>query len=492
MPRADDVAVLDEPVGQRSAEVQAMVVEHPHLAVAEPPERVLPAAVLHHPTLAGDQFAEASDDDGGHARSLAPVTPTTRPPSIDVLARRAAAAVPSLPHPLCVDVARQAVAREEPDRVVELAIVYARTLLQPVVNATGVLLHTNLGRAPLEARRPAGYSNLEFDLASGRRGSRSGHAAALLARLVEAEAALVVNNGAAALLLVLTALAAGRPAVVSRGELVEIGGGFRIPDVMTASGAQLIEVGTTNRTRLDDYLSRLDDHPALFLKVHPSNYRMTGFVESVAVDQLVGAGVPVVVDLGSGLLDAATPWLRDGPPSWLAGEPAAKQTLSAGAALVTFSADKLLGGPQAGIIAGRADLVAACTRHPLSRALRPGGLVLDVLQEVALAYLRRDAGQTLPLWRMLTTPVDALRARAAGLGVGRLVECTSVAGGGTLPGVEIPSAGVAVDGDLTDQLRSGGPPIVARTVDGATVCDLRTVAPDEDAIVAKALLACTS
>ncbi|HWW54079.1 MAG TPA: L-seryl-tRNA(Sec) selenium transferase [Acidimicrobiales bacterium] len=420
------------------------------------------------------------------------MTPTSRPPSIDSLARRAAAAVPSLPHPLCVDVARQAVAGGESDRVVELAAALARTLLQPVVNATGVLLHTNLGRAPLDAHSPAGYSNLEFDLASGGRGSRSGHAAALLARLVHAEAALVVNNGAAAVLLVLSALAAQRPVLVSRGELVEIGGGFRIPDVMAASGARLIEVGTTNRTRLADYLARLDDSPALFLKVHPSNYRMTGFVESVGVDQLATAGVPVVVDLGSGLLDAATPWLPDGPPPWLAGEPAAKQTLAAGAALVTFSGDKLLGGPQAGIIAGRADLVAACARHPLSRALRPGGLVLDALQDVALAYLRRDAGRTLPLWRMLTTPVEELRGRAAALGVGRVVECTSVAGGGTLPGVEIPSAGVAVDGDVTGQLRAGEPPIVARALDGSTVCDLRTVAPDEDALVAKALSACTS
>jgi L-seryl-tRNA(Ser) seleniumtransferase len=354
------------------------------------------------------------------------------------------------------------------------------------------VLHTNLGRAPLDAHRPAGYSNLEYDLATGARGSRSLHAAALLARLVDADAALVVNNGAAAVLLVLSALAAGRAVVVSRGELVEIGGGFRIPEVMAASGARLVEVGTTNRTRLSDYQEQLGDDPALFLKVHPSNYRMTGFVESVGVEELAASGVPVAVDLGSGLLDAATPWLIGGPPSWLAGEPAAKQTLGAGAALVTFSGDKLLGGPQAGIIAGRADLIAACARHPLSRALRPGGLVLDALQDVALAYLRRDAGETLPLWRMLTVPVADLRRRAGALGVGRVVDCTSVAGGGTLPGVEIPSAGVAVDGDVTAQLRAGEPAVVARAVDGLTVCDMRTVAPEEDSIVAKALSACTS
>jgi L-seryl-tRNA(Ser) seleniumtransferase len=279
--------------------------------------------------------------------------------------------------------------------------------------------------------------------------------------------------------------------VVSRGELVEIGGGFRIPDVMAASGALLVEVGTTNRTRLSDYTAHLGDDPALFLKVHPSNYRMTGFVESAGVEQLSGNGVPVVVDLGSGLLDAATPWLPAGPPPWLADEPAAKQTLAAGASLVTFSGDKLLGGPQAGIITGRADLVAACARHPLSRALRPGGLVLDALQDVALAYLRRDAGRTLPLWRMLSTPVDELRRRAGALGVGRVVDCQSVTGGGTLPGIEIPSAGVAVDGDVTAPLRAADPPVIARAVDGSTVCDLRTVAPEEDPVLAKALSACT-
>ena len=237
-------------------------------------------------------------------------------------------------------------------------------------------------------------------MTGGGRGSRSDHAARLLARACGAEAALVVNNGAAAVLLVLTALAAGREVVVSRGELVEIGGGFRIPEVLAASGARLVEVGTTNRTR-HARLRRggAATRPRMFLKVHTSNYRITGFTESVAAAELVGDGLPVVVDLGSGLLDAACPWLDDGPPPWLAGEPAVAQTLRAGAALVTFSGDKLLGGPQAGVIAGRADLVAACARHPLSRALRPGGLVLAALQDVALAYLRRDAGRTVPFWR---------------------------------------------------------------------------------------------
>jgi L-seryl-tRNA(Ser) seleniumtransferase len=194
----------------------------------------------------------------------------------------------------------------------------------------------------------------------------------------------------------------------------------------------------------------------------------------------------VVVDLGSGLLDAATPWLRDGPPAWLEGEPAARQTLADGAALVTFSGDKLLGGPQAGVIAGRADLVARCASHPLARALRPGGLVLGALQATALAYLRRD-GDAIPFWRMATTPVDELRTRAAALGVGAVVGTMSVTGGGTLPGVELPSAGVAVDGDQLARLRACNPPVIGRVHDDRTICDLRTVDPADDAHLAASL-----
>ena len=418
-----------------------------------------------------------------------------RPPSVDAVAR--ALSPLGLPHPLLVDAARRAVATAKldgrPGSTVELARAeaagVARALLQPVLNATGVLLHTNLGRAPLAVDQPAGYTNLEFDLGGGGRGDRSHHAAGLLARACGAEAALVVNNGAAAVLLVLGALAAGREVVVSRGELVEIGGGFRIPEVLAASGARLVEVGTTNRTRRRDYEERVGGETALFLKVHTSNYRISGFTEAVDVAGLAAlAGpLPVVVDLGSGLLDVACPWLDGGPPAWLAGEPAVAQTLSAGAALVTFSGDKLLGGPQAGIIAGRAELVRACARHPLARALRPGGLVLGALQQVALAYLRRDAGQVLPFWRMASAPPSELRARAAALGVGRVVECRSVTGGGTLPGVTLPSYGVAVDGDRTAGLRGGSPPVVARVVDGETVCDLRTVLPEQDDALRAAL-----
>lgn len=372
----------------------------------------------------------------------------------------------------------------------------ARALLRPVVNATGVLLHTNLGRAPLAPPAPGAgpvlrWSNLELDLASGRRGSRSHHAAALVARLTGAEAALVVNNGAAAVLLAVSALGAGRPVVVSRGELVEIGGGFRIPEVLACSGAGMVEVGTTNRTHLQDYRAAIDNaDPALVLKVHQSNYKMVGFTSAVPVAELASLGPPVVADLGSGLLDAATPWLDGGPPAWLAGEPAVRQTLAAGAALVTFSGDKLLGGPQAGILAGRADLVERCARHPLARALRPGALVLGCLQEVALAYLRRDA-DAIPLWRMATASLEGLRARALALAVGDPVDCASVAGAGSLPGLQIPSAGVALDGDHTGPLRSFDPPVVARVNNGRTIADLRTVDPADDKLLAAALASCT-
>jgi L-seryl-tRNA(Ser) seleniumtransferase len=406
-----------------------------------------------------------------------------RPPSVDALARSLAHT--GLPHPVLVDVARAAIAAGDPTTAEAIAHSTKRQVLQTVINATGVLLHTNMGRAPLEAHQRASYTNLELDLATGERGSRSAHAATLLARACGAEAALVVNNGAAAVMLVLAALAADREVVVSRGELVEIGGGFRIPDVLATSRARLVEVGTTNRTRLRDYTDAVSDSTVTFLKVHTSNYEITGFTSSVSVAALAGTGVPVVVDIGSGLLDAGCPWLPDGPPAWLEGEPAAAQTLAAGAALVTFSGDKLLGGPQAGIIAGRRTLVDQCARHPLARALRPGGLVLSALQDVALCYLRRDAGTTVPFWRMATASVESLRARAAAIGTA--VECESVTGGGTLPGVRLPSFGVAVLGNVTAVLRAFDPPVIARVHEDVTICDLRTVLPEQDSLLVEAL-----
>ena len=417
-----------------------------------------------------------------------------RPPSVDALARELADL--GLPHPLLVDAARQAIAARDPASARARAETLARSLLQPVINATGVLLHTNLGRAPIEHHHEARYANLELDLTTGKRGSRSGHAASLLARAAGAEAALVVNNCAAAVTLVLSALARGRAVVVSRGELVEIGGGFRVPEVMAESGARLVEVGTTNRTRRADYERAVaDDDPALVLKVHQSNYRIVGFTEAVEVRALADLGPPVVADVGSGLLDAATPWLSTGPPSWLQGEPAVRQTLLEGADLVTFSGDKLLGGPQAGIVAGRAELVSRCAVHPLARALRPGGLVLSALQETALSYLRRD-GEAIPFWRMAATPVDVLRQRASALveQVGEsaeVVACESTPGGGSVPGLTVPSAGVALSGDHAATLRSAHPPVIARVQGSTTILDLRTVDSADDACLAKALSSCT-
>ena len=423
-----------------------------------------------------------------------PDTPADRPPSVDRLARSLADI--GLPHPLLVDAARSAVADGDPgtasERARAIAAATHRAMLTEVVNATGVLLHTNLGRAPWGTSVGSDrYAALEFDLSSGERGSRQDRAPRLIARACGAEAALLVNNCAAAVLLVLAALASGRGVAVSRGELVEIGGGFRIPDVMAQSGARLIEVGTTNRTRLADFSAAIASPAAdvaLTLNVHRSNYRIEGFTESTSVADLSGLDVPVVADIGSGLLDAACPWLADGPPSWLRGEPAARQTLEAGAALVTFSGDKLLGGPQAGIIVGRADMVAACAEHPLARALRPGSLVLHALQDLALAYLARD-GDAISFWRMASIPVDVLRARALVIRADLVEDTVSVPGGGTLPGVEIPSVGLSLPGDRVGELRAGNPPVIARVADGSTILDLRTVHPNDDAVVAAAVAA---
>ncbi len=414
-----------------------------------------------------------------------------RPPSVDALARSLASS--GLPHPLLVDVARGAIAAGAVAEAPARAEALRRTLLTDVVNATGVLLHTNLGRAPLAHQQPARATSLELDLATGERGSRQRAVGTLLARLCDAEAAVVVNNNAAAVLLVLAALAAGREVPVSRGESVEIGGGFRVPEVMEQSGARLLDVGTTNRTRLEDYrraIGRAGADVALVLKVHPSNFRVDGFVEETSVAELAVLGVPVVADLGSGLVDADCPWLPGPPPAWLGGEPAARQTLAAGASLVTFSGDKLLGGPQAGVIAGRRDLVERCARHPLARALRPGGLVLGALQSLALAYLRRDVVGTIPFWRMVATPVDELRRRAeeiaAATGATALAT-EAVPGAGSAPGVTIPSFGVDLAGDRTAALRAHDPPVIARAREGRTILDLRAVEPTDDEVIVDAL-----
>ena len=418
--------------------------------------------------------------------------PGERPPSVDALARSIAGS--GLPHPILVDIARAAIAAGDPSSAAARAGQFRRTLLSPVINATGVLLHTNLGRAPLALQHPARPQTIEFDLATGERGSRQRAVGQLLAKLCGADDAIVVNNNAAAVLLVLATLAAGRHVAVSRGESVEIGGAFRVPEVLEQSGARLLDVGTTNRTRLSDYqraIVRPGNDVAVVLKVHPSNYRVDGFVESTPVADLATLGIPVVADIGSGLIDADVPWLGGPPPAWLAGEPAAVQTLEAGAALVTFSGDKLLGGPQAGVIAGRRDLVAACAKHPLARALRCGGHVLTALQQVALSYLARTVAVDIPFWRMVTQPADVLRDRAAKIvaaaGVGSVVETESVPGAGSAPGVTIPSHGVVLDGDHLAALRAHAMPVVARVREGRTVLDLRSVDPGDDASVIEAL-----
>ncbi len=425
-----------------------------------------------------------------------------------------------LPHALLVDCARSAIAdkREQSpefdfdefdfDDLVATANHQAQAIrdarLRPLLNATGVLIHTNLGRSPLgtetfDAVRAivVGYSNLEYQTVDGTRGSRHEHAGKLLARACGAEAGIVVNNNAAAVLLVLGALARGSQVVVSRGELVEIGGGFRVPEIMEESGCQLVEVGTTNRTRLSDYSESINNDTALILKVHASNYRMVGFTEATAVEELATLGPTVVVDAGSGLLDATTPWL-DHRPAWLADEPGVRQALSAGAGVVTFSADKLLGGPQAGVIVGRADLIEQIARHPLARAMRADKVTLALLQQVALIYLSGDA-HAIPIWRMATATTEELRVRAENIVVGldgaKVVDTEAVAGGGSLPGLTIPSVGVAFGGTGTEnesllrRLRSES--VVARVVDDAVVCDLRTIDPDDDTQLAQILARAT-
>ncbi|HEY8340605.1 MAG TPA: L-seryl-tRNA(Sec) selenium transferase [Egibacteraceae bacterium] len=366
---------------------------------------------------------------------------------------------------------------------------------RPVVNATGVVVHTNLGRAPLaEAARQAvaaasGYCDLEYDLAAGARGSRDARVAPLLAEAAGAQAALAVNNAAAALVLALAALAGGRGVVVSRGELVEIGGSFRLPEIMAASGARLVEVGTTNKTRARDYAAAIDhdDTVAAILVVHPSNYHITGFTEAPDLRELAALardrGLPLLYDVGSGLL-------ADRHEPWLAGEPSLRGGLAAGADLVLASGDKLLGGPQAGLLAGRADLVERCRRHPLARALRLDKLRIAALVATLELHLAERAHEV-PVWGMLGADPAALEARARALARavgGAVVDGASLVGGGAAPGASLPTPVVrvaAADADaVAARLREGEPPIVVRVADAALWIDLRTVAPADDEVVA--------
>jgi L-seryl-tRNA(Ser) seleniumtransferase len=351
------------------------------------------------------------------------------------------------------------------------------TTLRPVINATGVVLHTNLGRAALSPAAveavvaASGPTDVEFDLVTGNRARRGrGTLEALAALVPSAEAVHAVNNGAAALVLAATALAAGREIVVSRGELIEIGDGFRLPDLLVSTGARLREVGTTNRTTLLDYADATGPDTAFLLKVHPSNFVVRGFTSAVSTRELAGLGFPVVVDIGSGLL-APEPRLPD--------EPDAATALRDGAALVTASGDKLLGGPQAGLLLGHAAVVEQLRRHPLARALRVDKLTLAALE----ATLR---GPESPTWQALHADMDRLRARAEALAErlgAEAVETVSVVGGGGAPGVELASWAVALDPGLAESLRTNDPSVVGRVERGRLLLDLRTVPPELDDVL---------
>jgi L-seryl-tRNA(Ser) seleniumtransferase len=419
-------------------------------------------------------------------------------PSVDELAGDDR--LTSAPRPLVVSAARSALARAREEiragvdpgdlvERVEQELAAARApRLRRVLNATGVIVHTNIGRAPLaeealdRVREVAhGYSNLEYDLSAGARGSRQDHVAPILRRLTGAEAALVVNNNAAAVLLALAALAEGREVLVSRGELIEIGDGFRIPDVLTRSGARLREVGTTNRTRAADYERAIGPETALLLRVHQSNFRVVGFTEQPRLEELVRVGrahgLPVVDDLGSGVLVE------------LEGEPSAKDALEAGADLVCFSGDKLLGGPQAGIVIGRAELVEQLRRHPLQRALRADKLTLAALEATLALYLEPEqAIERLPVLRMLREDAETVRARAerlAGATGGEVEQTVARVGGGALPLAELPSFACAVEEELAAPLRANDPPVIGIVRDGRCLLDCRTLSDAEIGEVAE-------
>ena len=409
-----------------------------------------------------------------------------------------------------LETARGAVSAGRPaptqDQIVEsvlgLAEIVFRPSLRPVINATGVIIHTNLGRAPLSEEAIAamaavsgGYSNLEFDLEAGQRGSRFVHLESVLQRLTGAEAAMAVNNNASAVLLALSALAPDREVIVSRGQAVEIGGGFRVPDVMRQSGGRLVEVGTTNRTYLRDYEAAITPDTVAVMRVHASNFRIVGFTETPAIDDLAPLahehGVLLLDDLGSGCLLDTTQF-------GLAPEPTVQESLAAGVDLAMFSGDKLLGGPQAGIIVGRRELVDRLRRHPLARAVRMDKASIAALTVTLLHYLRGEALEKLPVWRMIAAPLAEVRRRARrwARDVGapaKVVDGRSMIGGGSLPEESLPTKLVAIAGDgsyvtdLARRLRLGEPPVVARIENDALLLDPRTVASREDSTAVRAV-----
>ena len=375
---------------------------------------------------------------------------------------------------------------------------------KPVINATGVILHTNLGRAPLSsdaieavASAGRGYTNLELDIEEGKRGSRQAHVNSLLCQLNGAEAAIVVNNNASAVMLGLAAIAYGKEVIVSRGEAVEIGGGFRIPDVLVQSGARLVEVGTTNRTYVSDYEAAITQDTAALLKVHTSNFQVVGFTHTPATDELVALGqrhsIPVLHDLGSGCLLETTPF-------GMAHEPMPQESVAAGCGLAFFSGDKLLGGPQAGIVVGQQELVGHLALHPLARAVRIDKLSLAALSATLLHYLKGEATSAIPTWRMIATPENEIKRRAArwrrGFGAqASLIRGESTIGGGSLPGETLPTWLLSLDSDasngdaegLAARLRQASQPVVARIEGERVLLDPRTVLPDEDRGLVRAL-----
>ena len=438
-------------------------------------------------------------------------------PSVDALVRSLPAV--GLPRSLVIECARAAIAqaREEINQGTDAdPQAIARRMVEhlhaqrprSVINATGVLLHTNLGRAPLaqeaaEAAQEAAtsYGNVEFDLITGNRGGRGGYARELARTLTGAEAALVVNNNAASLYLTLASLAPGRQVPVSRGELIEIGGSYRLPELMAATGATMVEVGTTNRTHLADFAAVVDEHTALLLKVHTSNYRVVGFTEEVNLAAMVELAhrhaLPLVYDVGSGLLDENVPWLSGPPPSWLADEPGVRQALEVGADLVLFSGDKLLGGPQAGILVGRADLIDQLAKHPIARALRCDGPTLAALSATLQMYAD-GRGDQVPFWAMAAMAPDELQIRLETLltvsgAVGEIRAGASIPGAGSVPGASVPSPVLVVQkpsADVVwDRLLMSDLPVIARRETGELIIDVRTVPPHLDDVLTGALQA---
>jgi L-seryl-tRNA(Ser) seleniumtransferase len=450
------------------------------------------------------------------------VTELRRLPSVDkvISDERIKQLRVSYPHDLIVNLvrrrleeARLSITRGSPSPSLDKVVDSIRSELQAleqlslrtVINASGIILHTNLGRAPLskEARVAmeevaAGYCNLEFDLDSGARGSRDVHVEKLLCQLTGAEAAMVVNNNASAVLLALTALAKKKEVIVSRGQAVEIGGGFRIPDVMRQSGAKLIEVGTTNCTYIYDYEQAISPKTAALLRVHTSNFRVEGFTHSVDVEEIVALGkkhnIPVLDDLGSGCLLDTTVF-------GLAAEPTVQRSVSLGVELACFSGDKLVGGPQSGIIVGSKAFVDKLRRHALARAVRVDKIRLAGVAATFIHYLKGEAVEKVPVWRMISAPLDGIDRRArlwakALGGLARVVEGETMVGGGSLPGSTLPSRLVAIDGkqgrgnlalSLSRKLRRNKPPVIGRVSDDVLLLDPRTVLDEEDSIVLQAI-----